>query len=130
MSEYNKAMRQVPRDILKFLDNSAQWWEERAERLPTNQRIVEAINPLTAMGSAMGGMRAAARSGDKTGMALNALASIPLFGWMKAGQAANPLLKGAQARAIPETEGLRAWKSNVAASTADNTYDNGYTGRY
>ena len=104
------------------LDNAAQYWQNRAAGQTTRDRVLESIHPLTAMGSAMGGMRAAASSGDKTGMTLNTLAAMPLFAWARAGRAADNTLKGADALPLPAAVGLRGWRKNIAAGASDNAY--------
>jgi hypothetical protein len=104
------------------LDDSARYWQERAANQSPRDRLIEAFHPLTAMGSAMGGMRAAAMSGDKTGMALNTAAAIPLFAYMRAGRAADATLKGADALPLPAAVGLRGWRKNVLLGASDNAY--------
>lgn len=108
--------------LLNTLDKSAQYWQERAARLPKGQRVLESIHPLYAFGHAMGGMRAAAQQGDKLGMALNGVSAMPMFGWVRAARAADPLLKGAAQFGTPAKAGLRAWKANLGAAAADNAY--------
>lgn len=114
--------------ILETLDDAAAYWQDRASKQTKGQRLLESVHPLYAMGSAMGGVRAAAQQGDKAGIGLNVLSAMPTFAWARAGRAARgaqPFMKGADAlpqAAVAPAMGLKAWKKNVVAQGADNAY--------
>lgn len=68
-----------------LIDSSAQYWANdnaqfEAGNPSFGSRVVRALNPATAFGSAMGAMHTAAGNGDKTGMALAAAQAVPVFG--------------------------------------------------
>lgn len=108
--------------ILETLDNAAAYWQDRASTQTRGQRILESVHPLYAMGSAMGGVREAAKKGDKAGMGLNVASALPMFAWARAAQAPNALLKGAAQHGRPAATGLKAWKMNMGFQGADNAY--------
>lgn len=71
-----------------LIDSAAQYWANdnaqfEAENPSFGSRVVRALNPATAFGSAMGAMHTAAGNGDKTGMALAAAQAVPVFGAMR-----------------------------------------------
>lgn len=71
-----------------LIDGAAQYWaadnaQFEAENPSFGRRVVRALNPATAFGSAMGAMHTASGNGDKTGMALAAAQAVPVFGAMR-----------------------------------------------
>lgn len=83
-------------DMLKALDyignlsrESAKWWQQDNRRFENTNpsmlaRVGRTLNPMTALGSAMGDMQSGGEAGDKTQMAMALLQALPLFGVMKA----------------------------------------------
>lgn len=69
--------------------DSAKWWQQdnqRFERTDPNilDRVGRSLNPMTALGSAMGDMQSGGETGDKTKMAMALLQALPMFGVLKA----------------------------------------------
>lgn len=71
------------------INNAADYWaKDNAQYEKTNpglgSRVVRGLNPMTALGSAMGSMQDAAGNGDTRGMGVSLLQSLPMFGALKA----------------------------------------------
>lgn len=69
--------------------DSAKWWQQDNQRFEhTNPsmlaRVGRTLNPMTALGSAMGDMQSGGEAGDKTQMAMALLQALPMFGALKA----------------------------------------------
>lgn len=65
------------------LDDAARYWQERAAAQNGAERFIDSINPVTAVGSAMGGVREAGQHGDYLGAALAGAGALPMFGVLK-----------------------------------------------
>lgn len=84
----------MPTNNSYWEDTSNYWANANAEFEKTNPsllaRMGRSVNPVTSFGSSMGMMKDSADSGDKLGMLLAGLSSIPTFAAYKA---FNPLAK-------------------------------------
>lgn len=68
--------------------DSAKWWQQdnqRFERTDPNilDRVGRSLNPMTALGSAMGEMQSGGEEGDKAKMIMALLQALPMFGVLK-----------------------------------------------
>ena len=101
--------------ILQPVRHAGKWWADRAESQNDNTNVIEALNPVTAMGSAMGSVHKYAGEGDPLGVGVNAAASLPIFVGMRGAAGA---LRGAERLLPPATR-------EIAAQTGSAAYDIG-----
>ncbi len=82
-----EALQAYGRD--NFITNAGDYWsrsnaEFEAGKPGLFDRTIRAVNPMTALGSAMGSMQDGASKGDGKEMGLAMLQALPMFGALKA----------------------------------------------
>ena len=119
-------------DMLKALDymgnfrDSAKWWQQDNQRFEgTNpnllDRVGRSLNPMTALGSAMGEMQSGAEAGDKTQMAMALLQALPVFGVLKAMSVPGKGLQKAGVRMVADPKAT--FGLGIGAAVGTSAYD-------
>ncbi len=130
-------MRMWTPEMLKALDyignlprESAEWWQQDNQRFEgTNpnllDRVGRSLNPMTALGSAMGEMQSGGETGDKTRMAMALLQALPMFGVLKAMNVPGKGLQKAGVKMVADPKTTFGLGIGAAVGTsAYDTWDN------
>lgn len=69
--------------------DSAKWWQQDNRRFESTDpnlldRVERSLNPMTALGSAMGEMQSGSETGDEAQMVMALLQALPMLGVLKA----------------------------------------------
>lgn len=110
--------------------DSAKWWQEDNQRFEGTDpnlldRVGRTLNPMTALGSAMGEMQSAAEVGDKTRMAMALLQALPMFGVLKAMNVPGKGLQKAGVKMVPNPKATFGLGIGTAVGTsAYDAWDN------
>ena len=104
-----------------FSDSVGGYWSADNARFEASKpgigrRVVRALNPVTGFGSSIGAVYDAAQVGDTAGMALNAVAATPVFGYARYG-------KVAEGAAPLVEQGLRNWRRQLAQQATAERYN-------
>ena len=87
--------------------DSAKWWQQDNQRFEDTDpnlldRVGRSLNPMTALGSAMGDMQSGGETGNKTQMAMALLQALPMFGVLKALNTPGKGLQKAGVKMVPD----------------------------
>lgn len=102
------------------ITRAGEYWSEDNARFEAGQpnaleRVVRSVNPMTALGSAMGSMRDAASDGNKLAMALSMFGALPVFGAARPVQRPiEGLIAAGMATASPIKKTMAALGANAA----------------